>query len=93
VDLTSHWTQLKEFCEVAARYSELQVWLFGSALDSPNPADLDVLVLYQNRVDVMGLKAARGWGQFDPPLHIIAMTAGEEEFYDFKAVTGATRLL
>jgi hypothetical protein len=39
------------------------------------------------------LKAERRWGDFDLPLHIIAMTAGEEEFYDFKAITGATRLL
>jgi hypothetical protein len=93
VDLKVHWVQLQRFCEVAARYPELQVWLFGSALDSPSPTDLDVLVIYENRINVVMLRAARRWGDFDPPLHIIAMTAEEEGFYDFKAVTGAVRLL
>jgi predicted nucleotidyltransferase len=93
VDLTAHWVQLQEFCEVAAGCAGLQVWLFGSALDSPNPTDLDVLVIYEDRISVVRLKAARRWGDFDPPLHIIAMTAEEEEFYDFKAVTGAARIL
>lgn len=93
MDLTSRWTQLKEFFEAAARYPELQVWLFGSALDSPDPADLDVLIVYKNRKNVVALKAERRWGDFEPPLHIIAMTEGEEEFYDFKAITGAMRLL
>lgn len=93
MDLTSRWVQLREFCETAARYPELEVWLFGSALYSPDPADLDVLVVYKNRADVVALRSSRHWKHLDPPLHIIAMTAGEERFYDFKAVTTATRLL
>jgi len=93
VDLTARWTQLREFCEAAARYPELEVWLFGSALYSPDPADLDVLILYENRADVIALRSASRWRHRDPPLHIIAMTPGEERFYGFKAVTGATRLL
>lgn len=93
MDLISRWVQLQEFCEVAAAYPELQVWLFGSALNSLDPADLDVLVMYKNRVNVLALKAARHWGNVEPPLHIIAMTTDEEEFYDFKAATGAVRIL
>jgi hypothetical protein len=93
VDVTSHWIQLQECCEFAAEFPELQVWLFGSALSSPDPADLDVLVIYVDRPNLLLLKAARRWEHFDPPVHIIAMTAKEEEFYDFKATTGAVRLL
>jgi hypothetical protein len=93
VELTTRWTQLEEFCETAARCPELEVWLFGSALSSPDPADLDVLVVYENRADVVALRSASRWRHRDPPLHILAMTPGEERFYNFKAVTGATRLL
>lgn len=87
------WLQLREFCDAAAQCPELQVWLFGSALDSLNPADIDILVMYENRNNVVALKTARRWGDFDPPLHIIAMTAEEEQFYDFKVGTGAVRLI
>jgi hypothetical protein len=93
VDLTTRWPQLGEFCEAAACFPLLEVWLFGSALCSPDPADLDVLVLYEERADVQALRSASRWQHRDPPLHIIAMTAGEERFYGFKAVTGAVRLL
>lgn len=93
MDLTSRWSQLKDFCEIAGQQPEIQVWLFGSALHSPDPADLDVLVIYKNRINIVELKSARRWEHFDPPLHIIAMTAGEEESYNFKAVTGARRVL
>lgn len=93
MDLTLRWVQLREFCEAAARYPDLEVWLFGSALYSPNPADFDVLVVYKDRADVVALRLFRRWKHLDPPLHIIAMTAGEERFYDFKAVTAAMRLL
>jgi hypothetical protein len=93
VDLTLRWTQLREFCEAAVCYPGLEVWLFGSALYSPDPADLDVLVVYKNRANIVALRSVRHWRHLDPPLHIIAMTADEERFYDFKAVTGATRLL
>ncbi|MFG2045754.1 hypothetical protein [Dactylosporangium sp. NPDC048998] len=91
--LTDRWPHLNEFCRLAAEFPELQVWLFGSALKSSSPADLDVLVTYQDRSIVVALRAARGWDDYDPPLRIIAMTRGEERFYDFKASTGAMRLL
>jgi hypothetical protein len=93
VELTLRWAHLQEFCEAAARYPELEVWLFGSALYSLDPGDLDVLVMYENRADVVTLRSLRCWRHLDPPLHLIAMTAGEEQFYDFKAVTAAIRLL
>jgi hypothetical protein len=93
MDLTLRWIQLGRFSDAAAQYPELEVWLFGSALYSSDPADLDVLVMYEKRADVVALRSAYRWRYLDPPLHIIAMTASEERFYDFKVVTGATRLL
>ncbi len=92
MDLIGRWGHLDQFCEAASKSGDLQVWLFGSALRSSSPADLDVLVIYVRREDVMSLKNAKRWGDFDPPLHLIAMTASEERFYRFKAATCAVRL-
>lgn len=91
--MTFRWAHLREFCEAAACYPELEVWLFGSALHSVEPGDLDILIMYENRKDVVALRSLRCWEHLDPPLHLIAMTASEERFYDFKAVTSANRLL
>lgn len=87
------WPHLRDFCHRAATFVGLEVWLFGSALTSAAPADLDVLVMYESRSDVIALREAEWWGEFEPPLHIIAMTEQEEHHYQFIAATGARRLI
>ena len=87
------WPHLRECCELAAAHPRLQVWLFGSSLSSGTPADLDVLLVYEDRDDVVAVRAAQWWADFEPPLRIIAMTADEERYYGFVAVTGAERLV
>jgi hypothetical protein len=69
------------------------VWAFGSALRRPDPEDVDVLVLYESRREVLSLRSKEKWHHREPPLHVIAMTPSEERFYDFIAVTGAVRLI
>ena len=87
------WPHLSELCRLATAYPRLQVWLFGSALTSEAPADLDVLMVYENRADVVAVRLARWWPDFDPPLRIIAMTAEEERHYGFIAHTHAVPIV
>jgi hypothetical protein len=54
---------------------------------------LDVLVVYEDRADVVTLREAGWWDNFEPPMHIIAMTPQEENYYQFIATTGAWRLV
>jgi hypothetical protein len=71
----------------------MQVWLFGSALISLTPADLDDLLVYERRAGVIAVRNARWWRDFQPPLHMIAMTVEEERDYDFVSRTHAERLV
>lgn len=87
------WPQLEELVAIAAHAEGLQVWLFGSALRISEPADLDVLLVYECREDVVSLRRHRAWEAFDPPCHIIAMTPLEVEEYEFISTTGALRLV
>lgn len=86
------WPHLREFCQLASAHPQLQVWLFGSALTSEAPSDLDVLLVYEDRADVVAVRSAQWWADCDPPLTIIAMTADEEREYGFIAATAAERL-
>lgn len=93
MDIEATWPHLHEFCRLATAAACLEVWLFGSALTSAAPADLDVLVVYEDRADVVTLRGAGWWENFEPPMHIIAMTPQEEHHYQFIATTGARRLV
>lgn len=93
VSLRERWPQLDQICNEASRFDHLEVWLFGSALRSDRPNDIDVLVLYQDRADVRVLRQADVWDECEPPVHLIAMTAAEERHYDFVACTEARRLI
>lgn len=86
------WQQLDEVVRLAGNYSRIQVWLFGSALRSGSPSDIDVLLVYHDRRDVVAIREACWWTDYDPPLNIIAMTRDEEREYDFIAATHAVRL-
>jgi hypothetical protein len=70
----------------------LQVWAFGSMLRSDRPRDLDVLVIYNDRADLVALREMAWWEVSAPTVEIIAMTPDEEYHYDFIEVTSAMRL-
>lgn len=87
------WPHLARLCELAESKSDLQVWLFGSALRNATPRDIDVLLVYANYEDVASIKSAGWWGDEKPPIDLIAMTQEEERGYDFIAGTMAERLV
>jgi predicted nucleotidyltransferase len=91
MDLIAPWPDLRRFLDLA-RQRPVEVWLFGSALRRDHPTDLDLLVIYQNREDVVTLRGADWWQECAPPLDIIAMTPGEERELAFIAGTHAVRL-
>lgn len=84
---------MHDFCRLAEQRGVLEVWLFGSAMRSDTPADLDVLVLYDDRDAMVDLRQADYWETYSPPISLLAMTREEETFYDFISATGAQRLL
>ncbi len=87
------WPHLAWLCELAGSRTNLQVWLFGSALWSDKPRDIDVLLVYTDYEDVARVKRANWWADEDPPIDLIAMTPGEERDYDFISSTTAERLV
>ena len=87
------WPQLGCLLSLSRELPTLQVWLFGSARYSDDPADLDVLLIYTDRSYVVALRKMRPWTEYEPPIHIIAMTSLEVAEYDFVATTGAIRLV
>jgi hypothetical protein len=91
VDL-NRWPHLRLLTEVAHSLPSLQVWIFGSALRSERPADLDILLVYEDDSAVVALRKMKGWEDACPPFHIIAMTRREVDEYDFIRGTGAVRL-
>ncbi|MEV0372554.1 nucleotidyltransferase domain-containing protein [Streptomyces sp. NPDC050636] len=87
------WPHLRLLLEAASSLQPLQVWLFGSALRSEHPADLDVLLVYEDRSAVVALRKMEPWEDFQPPFHIIAMTPREVDEYEFIKSTRAVRLI
>jgi hypothetical protein len=85
------WPHLDEFVALAC-YQGLAVWLFGSALRSATLRDLSVLLLYSDRSDVLTVRNADWWSDYDPPLDMIAVTGAEEEHYNFITSCGAVCL-
>ncbi|WP_270264401.1 nucleotidyltransferase domain-containing protein [Kocuria marina] len=82
-------TQLRE---VTRDHPAASVWLFGSALREDDPRDIDVLIMYEDRASVAELKAAVHRAFSGLPCDIMALTADEESFYDFRRTVGAVRL-
>lgn len=87
------WPQLGDLRRVVQTRSGVQMWLFGSALTSPTPADLDVLLVYRDLVDIEAIRAAHVWEEAIPPINIIAMTVQEESDYAFIRGAQAKRVL
>jgi hypothetical protein len=69
------------------------MWLFGSALTSHTPADLDVLLVYRDPADIEAIRSAHAWAEEIPPINIIAMTVQEESDYAFIRGVHAHRIL
>lgn len=92
MELKARWPILDELCRCADRCSGLDVWAFGSMMWSESPSDLDVLIIYKNRDDLMTLRDMGLWEVTLPPVDIIAMTSDEESHYQFIKVTDAQRL-
>lgn len=88
----NRWPHLNLLIEEAHKLPSLQVWLFGSALRSERPADLDILLIYEDRSAVVALRNMADWEDVAPPFHIIAMTRREVDEYEFVRHTGAVRL-
>ena len=93
MDLRSRWRHLRALCDAASERPGLQLWMFGSALRCDDPADLDVLIVYEDRRTVVALRALQHWDEFRPPCDIIAMTPREVDQYEFVQRTGAVRLV
>lgn len=62
----SRWPHLELLLEAARSLPFLQVWLFGSAFRSEDPADLDVLLVYEARSSVLALRTMQPWETFVP---------------------------
>jgi hypothetical protein len=92
MELREQWPTLDELCRCAERFPRLEVWGFGSMLRSERPHDLDVLIVYSNRADVLALRDMGLWEVTLPTVDIIAMTPDEVDHYQFIEVTGALRL-
>jgi hypothetical protein len=50
MDVRGRWPILDELCRCADRFPNVEVWTFGSMLRSPRPNDLDVLIIYKDRL-------------------------------------------
>ncbi|MCV7229089.1 nucleotidyltransferase domain-containing protein [Mycolicibacterium komossense] len=92
MELTSRWPILNRLCKLASELNRVEIWAFGSMLRSDEPNDLDVLVVYENREDVVYLRERELWEVRLPPVDIIAMTKCEQRHYHFISITGAVRL-
>jgi hypothetical protein len=92
MDLRERWPSLDKLCRCAERYPTIELWAFGSMLRSHTPRDLDVLVIYNYRPDVIAMRAMGLWEVTIPRMDIIAMTPDEEQHYGFIKLTGAIRL-
>lgn len=92
MDLTTRWPVLARLCRAAADLHGVEVWAFGSMLKRHDPNDLDILVIYEDRNDLLALRNYELWEVQLPPVEIIAMTTCEERHYDFISITAAIRL-
>lgn len=89
----TRWPQLAGLRRVVQARSTVHMWLFGSALTSHTPADLDVLLVYRDVADVKAIRAAHAWTEETPPINIIAMTVQEESDYAFVRGARARRIV
>lgn len=87
------WPILEELVAAAIEIGGIEVWLFGSALRSEQPRDLDVALLYLDRKSVVRLREQDLWEFSLPPIDLIAFTVDEERHHEFMRSVGAQRLV
>lgn len=92
MDLTRRWPQLGELADAAEVLGGLELWAFGSMLTTDEPHDLDVAVIYEDRLKVVGLRTRKPWELMDPPIHLIGLTQDEDSDLGFLRGVGAVRL-
>jgi hypothetical protein len=78
MDLTDRWPQLANLVEQAAQIGGLQLWAFGSMLQVPEPNDLDVAVIYNDRARLLDLRSRVPWELTAPPIDLIGLTPDED---------------
>jgi len=85
---------LELLAELVERSSDkIALFIFGSVvLSAPHPHDLDVLAIYKHHGSLSVFRAEASKIAFSLPLHLIAMTPGEESHYRFIERTGAVRI-
>lgn len=77
------WPALRQLVRLAEELGAIQVWLFGSALRSHTPRDLDVLVVYLDENVPRALRSDMLLELLSPPIDLIAMTPDEVDALDF----------
>ncbi|WP_138926160.1 hypothetical protein [Glutamicibacter creatinolyticus] len=90
--LNNRWPDLKHLIMLASQAGASQIWLFGSALHSPAPRDLDVLIVYVNENVPRVLRSLMFLELLNPPIDLIAMTPDEVKELNFLARMPAARL-
>lgn len=93
MDVRGRWPAVDALCRSAEVIEDIEMWLFGSALSSDRPNDLDVLIIYWDRLALIRLRESYLWEISIPPVDMIAMTSDEEIHYGFIEGTGAIRLV
>jgi predicted nucleotidyltransferase len=83
---------LSELVSICRTAGDIDLYLFGSALSSAEPNDIDVLVVYRSLATLNRFKDLTDELELSPLLHIVAMTTDEEKQYDFVRTTGAVPL-
>jgi predicted nucleotidyltransferase len=89
---TDRWPALRQLVEVAEEAGAIEVWLFGSALRSSSPRDLDVLVVYLDERVPPALRSSAYLELLSPPIDLIAMTPDEVDELNFLVTVPAVRL-
>ena len=73
------WPQMRQIIEAAKDIGSLELWLFGSAINSISPRDIDILVVYRDLEKLDALFDHAFWELYYPPVEITAMMPDEIE--------------
>lgn len=71
----------------------VDVYLFGSILSSKDQvSDIDILLIYRELDPLINVRAGLSRLGLQLPLHVLAMSAAEEDFFSFVSERGAVNL-
>lgn len=86
---SKRWQGLHALCRAAEETGGIELRLFGSALHSLIPRDLDVLALYEDPHKLKAFVEWDIWELYTPPIDVIGMTYDEDFELGFSLGTGA----